>query len=43
MLEYVKEATQRAAFLSAEALKSKVDEKDVLLSVRKVGPDSKEL
>ncbi|GAX85014.1 hypothetical protein CEUSTIGMA_g12435.t1 [Chlamydomonas eustigma] len=35
MLEYVKEATHRAAFLSAEALKSKVDERDILLSVRK--------
>ena len=37
VIEYLREATLRAADVSAGALKAKVDEKDMLFSVRKVG------
>ena len=37
VIEYLREATLRAADVSAGALKTKVDEKDMLFSVRKVG------
>ena len=37
MLEYMKESTLKAAAVSTDSLKPKVDERDFLFSVRKVG------
>lgn len=38
MIGYLREATLKASLLSHDLLKSKVDEKDLLLSVRKDQP-----